>query len=467
MPGAASDIPVGTQFSPNVIDLRDFLLAAEKYAGNREALKKAVGDHPVRLKDPGKERTRRTASLPLEAAVDYGLLEPGSWRLTAKGKELAGLQGLDLYERFAHHILTAKRGLEVVEGTRAWLAEARLNGEPINADRLSAFLRSQGLNVIEHNTAINTMRLWLAKAGLYPEKGAGVWDINEERLVEILGAAPDEIAAIASWSPEHRALARALCRLDPKGPEKTARIREEAEKELGYSLSRASSPILFAPLIEAGYVQVDSGKGQQTGKSATVTLTPRFRKDVLQPFLEHAEEQMGSAVFQLYGWTADRIRSGLQSEDVHEKGQALEAYAIRIMRILGLGFVAWRQRATADAAEVDVVLSGLIGGIPTRWQLQCKNTKGDARLNDVAREVGVALVTKATHILIFSNHGFTRPAIKYARDVMQQTAFTVFLVGGDDFKRVLEEGGTTLLQILRKQGDAILKIHREGVGESE
>ena len=86
------------------------------------------------------------------------------------------------------------------------------------------------------------------------------------------------------------------------------------------------------------------------------------------------------------------------------------------MRLLGLRFVAWRKRAADETAhaEVDVLLAGTLGIVPTRWQVQCKNTpSGRVTLEDIAKEVGIAPVTKATVILIFANCPVTAPARNY------------------------------------------------------
>ncbi|MCY3810002.1 MAG: hypothetical protein OXG58_11375 [Gemmatimonadetes bacterium] len=69
-----SRIPVGTQFSPNLISLSSFVAAAVEHSGDREALLEAVWRPEVRIRRPRKEPTKRLRSLPLESAVQYGLL---------------------------------------------------------------------------------------------------------------------------------------------------------------------------------------------------------------------------------------------------------------------------------------------------------------------------------------------------------------------------------------------------------
>lgn len=151
------------------------------------------------------------------------------------------------------------------------------------------------------------------------------------------------------------------------------------------------------------------------------------------------------------------IYQDLASTDRFRKGQALEAYAIYIMRLLGLRFLAWRKRAReTGGAEVDAVLAGLFGSVPTRWQVQCKNTP-DAALDveDVAREVGIAVMNRATHILIIANAGITRDAWKFAAGINRGTLFTLFLLDRGDFEEIRKSPGT-IGKILRSKAEEIL-----------
>ena len=77
-----SQIPVGTQFSPNLISLPSFVQMAIRNSGNIEALREAVIRPPVRIKAYNNPPTRRMKGLPLEASVQYGLLSENSYVAT-------------------------------------------------------------------------------------------------------------------------------------------------------------------------------------------------------------------------------------------------------------------------------------------------------------------------------------------------------------------------------------------------
>ena len=142
------------------------------------------------------------------------------------------------------------------------------------------------------------------------------------------------------------------------------------------------------------------------------------------------------------------------------RGRALEAYTIHLMRLLGLQFVGWRKRSHETAnAEVDILMTGLLGGLPTRWQLQCKNSKRRLRLDDVAREVGLLPITAATHLMLVGRGGVTHDARTFASKIMARSATTIFLLGKDEFERT-RQMPTAIAGILRKQSEDILAFRK-------
>ncbi len=93
-----SDIPVGTQFSPDLTNLEEFIKAITAYGGDRLAMQKAIWVPPVHRKRNGIPDSRRNANLPLEAAVQYGLLEKGTYAVTSLSRQLSTLSGQQLYD---------------------------------------------------------------------------------------------------------------------------------------------------------------------------------------------------------------------------------------------------------------------------------------------------------------------------------------------------------------------------------
>ncbi len=181
--------------------------------------------------------------------------------------------------------------------------------------------------------------------------------------------------------------------------------------------------------------------------------------------LMSAVKQLDSALTAYYKRSSQDIHRDLAASDPQIKGEALEAFAIHIMRLMGMRFVAWRKRARDETgrAEVDVVMTGLIGGLHSRWQVQCKNKpSGRVTLEDVAKEVGLTPITKATHIMVVANSPITADARTFAVETMRNSALTIFLLDAVDFEKI-RLNPAALPQVLRFQLVAVRDLKRAGL----
>lgn len=458
-----SAIPVGTQFAPSLIHLPSFLRAAVDHSGDPDALRTAVWKAPVRPAVVQKPPTRRRASLPLEAAVQYGLLEPGSYRATDLAEALAPLDEPAVYEAFARHVLLRLGGLRVVEAAQ----QMALDGLQVTGDSLAAYLTDQGFPVTVHNTAINSLRMWLAKAGVFPagRKGGTLWRVNADAKARLVGMPDATIAALVGLSDDQRAFVEALCRINPASWHPAAQVRDLAEAALGRRVDRGNLPKTFLePLTRAGLIEFETG-GTAGGKTSRLRVTQRFNGEVLSEFVTRTVKDLDAALTAYYLRAPADIYAGLASDDKNTKGEALEAFAIYIMRLLGLQFVAWRKRAREETgrAEVDVLMAGLIGGIATRWQVQCKNKpSGSVCLEDVAKEVGLTPITKATHVLVLANCRATADATTYVDEVMRHSPLTILILDKDDFEAIFKAPGA-IATIIRDKSAAAARVVRHGM----
>ena len=448
-----SRIPVGTQFSPALVSLPNFLSAVIEHSGDKELLQEAVWDPKVRIRPPQKDPTPRQRSLPLEGAVQYGLLTPGEYVATPLAKELASLPPADLYDRFAQHILLRCGGLRVLEG----IEQMRVDGLNVTGDSLAKFLTSQGFRITVHNTAINTLRMWLAKAGIFPEGRAQAWVINRGAKQRLLRLDDEQVAVLAGLTPAQVAFVEGLCALEPDGWIPATEIRDWAEACRGVTIGRGSLPKeVLNVLSNAGLIEYET-KGTGGGKPSLLRTTDRFDKEVLAPFVRNAVRDLDATLSAYYRKKPEDIFRELESSDRDTKGKALEAFAIFVMRMLGLRFVGWRKRATA---EIDALLEGVLGPVATRWQIQCKNTPSSSvRLEDIAKEVGLLPITGATHLLFVANARFSKDALSYAEEVSRKTAVGIYLLDKSDFD-ALREAPTRIARLLRDQAEGMLDAGR-------
>ena len=451
-----SQIPVGTQFSPNLIDLSAYAKMVVKHRGNVEKLREAVVVPPVRIKPYDSTPTKRMKGLPLEAGVQYGLLSE-NYSATELAKRLANLKEPEIYEEFARHILLNLNGLRIVEATQ----EMAFDHRTITGDTLAQYLTDQGFRVTVHNTAINTLRMWLAKAGLFTEGGKdrSAWTTNTAVKRKLLGISDEVIAALAGFNTEQKAFARALSRLEPQGWIPASDVRDLAEVTFGVRFGRTSLPNeVLNPLSQAGLIEYRTG-GTKSGKVSRLRITDKFCTDVIKPFLETTLTGLNATLTAYYRNRPEDFFEELYSKNVYLKGRALEAFTVYVMRLLGLRFLGWRRRAKETGySEVDVLLGGLSGGMPTTWQVQCKNTPGTAvRLEDVAKEVGLLPLTHATHILLVANAPFTVDARKFADQTMLNSSATLFLIDRNDFE-ILKANPAHIGRIILAQAERIRDI---------
>ena len=463
MAGRASAIPVGSQFTPDLINLRPFLQVLIKHSGNKEALVNAVWEPEVRKRAKEGMLTPRTASLPIEAAAQYGLLEPKTYVVTNLTRRLVNTPtDTNLYDDFARHILLSLGGLRVVEAAQ----QMHQDGLRITGDKLAMNLSDQGFRVSIHNTAINSLRMWLAQAGLFPKgRGQRAWMVDAGVKQRLMAMSDQTIAQIAWLSEDQRAYLEALCRVAPTSWHRAAPIRDLADTILGRRLDRSNLPKRYLnPLVEAGLIEYTTG-GTAGGKTSLLRTTSHFDKTILQSFVQETISRLDPSLTAYYLRAPEDIYKDLASSNKHVKGEALEAFAIRVMRLLGLRFVAWRKRAADETgrAEVDVLMAGVVGGVPTRWQIQCKNKpSGRVALEDIAKEVGITLITKATHVMILANSLVTTDARDFAEEIMRHTSLTVMILDRDDFDRI-RETPASVGAILQRKADLVQQIPRYGV----
>ena len=432
-----SRIPVGTRFSSSLIDLGAIVDAIISAWGDRDTLTRSINSAPV-WKGPSPNSSRRTRSLPLEAAVQYGLVQGDGCLPTDLTRTLSTLPPGDQIREFARHILLSCGGLRVVQGIREMLAD----GISITGDSLARHLSAQGFFIAEHNTAINTLRMWLAEAGVFARSGRGpaAWHPNETAIDSLIGFGIDAIARLSDLNDLQKAYALALARHNPSLDQwvPAATVRDAAEAISGINTPRGSLPLaILQPLQEEGLIEFRTG-GTQSGKPSELRITKQFEAHVLRPFFEVTCKSLNPVVSDYFRRRPADIRTALDSDNRNVAGAGLEAFAIQVMRTLGLSFDSWRSRAVETGfGEVDVLLSGVIGCVPTRWQLQCKNTHDTVSHEVIAREIGLLGHTRATHILIITRGSYSQHAIAFAHKCVHTTV-PVFLIDGPRFTRILE-----------------------------
>ena len=447
-----SDIPVGTQFTPDLIDLQAFVKMIIERSGDADAIVDAVVSPPVRLKPYATPPTPRQSKLPVEAAIQYGLLDK-SRNPTGLAFELVDLNHADMYAAFARHILLKLNGLRLVEIAQQMAFE----GLVVTGDLLAEYATRQGLRIVVHNTAINSLRMWLAKAGVFE----GKWTVNSEMKQKLLRLSDNQIAGISSLSHEQRAFLGALCRTGPVFNQKASSIRDMAESESGLTLRRDNLVKNFlAPLQSLGLVEYET-KGTSGGKSSTFSTTNQFEAEAVSAFLDHAVASLDPTITEYFRQRPADILANLQTDDTVVRGEALEAFSVMILRLMGLRFIGWQKRAadSVDQSKTEVLIGGLVGGLPTRWLLECWNSPDLALdISDIEESVERFTQSSLSHLLLFSTGGFAPKAKSFVEETIKTNLSTVFLFDNSHFDR-LGQDPASFPALLRKQGEQIMQSH--------
>jgi hypothetical protein len=158
----------------------------------------------------------------------------------------------------------------------------------------------------------------------------------------------------------------------------------------------------------------------------------------------------------------EEILAGLESDNKHTKGLALEALAFYLGRLIGLQFVQWRLRSKeTGGAEIDVIMEGA-NLIFSRWQIQCKNS-AQATLEDIAKEIGLAQIIKTNVIVIVTTGKIGGKARSFAERIMRETNYQVILIHKSHLQRIKNDP-TEIADILRSQSEVAMTLKRNQIG---
>lgn len=423
-----SDLPFGSEFSPAQIDLPVLLELAHTHGKYWNAFEVAVRDRYFaahNTSEYNKDKLANNAKLSMRA---YGLISEKDTTLTEVGQTLFSLQDDPdvLYEAFGRHILQHCQGMNFVQ----CLLDMQSAGEDINLTRLRHWLDERGITVPRGGKHMSTLRLWLEKAGVF----VSGYRVDQARLNEMLGLNMEEFEALAAFSPEQRAYVKALANIDGGGPHLSNDIEQLARATYGVAFNEKNLPkqVLY-PLQKAGYIDLERGtkKAGRGAKPFLVTTTEKLQTDIITPLIEQLEQQTQADIRPLLRKPLSEIRNELDNNDRHIRGLALEALAFKLMRLIGLAYVATRLRGTATGgAEVDLVFESA-RLVFSRWQIQCKNTARVA-LDDVAKEVGLTHFLKSNAIVIISTGEIGGEARRYANKVMADLNICIIMIDGND-----------------------------------
>jgi len=427
-----SDLPFGSEFSPNQTDLIRVLELAREHSGDWRALEDAIRREYFDSHPTSEYNRRKLANNCKLGMIAYGVLHRDG-TLTDVGKQLLSLKETPdkMYELFAQHILLNLKGLIVIQTVQ----DMQARGERVDLRKLREWLAERGIFFPRGGKHPSIMRLWLEKAGVVTSDN---WQIDINRLNEVIGVSVDTIDELSMFTKEQKAFLKTLANIGGTGPYWSNEVEKLATTLYGVKFDEKNLPkTVLYPLEKAGYITLERGT-KVTGRGAKpfqIRLTEKMRAELVAPIIEALESQTHSDLRPMLRKSLTEILGELSSADRHIKGLALEALAFYLMRLIDLKYVATRLRGqVTGGAEVDLIFEGA-RLIFSRWQIQCKNTQ-TISLDDVAKEIGLTFQLKSNVVMIVSTGNIGAEARKYAQQVMSMTNLNIVLFDSNDLQKI-------------------------------
>lgn len=454
--GAPRQLPFSKQFTPAQIpSLGAFLKAVSVAAGSRDE----VQDEAFRLLHPNADQQRdpqkRTMAYnALRAAYYYGLVSKELDGLTAFGKAVLDLpDDGDRAIAMARHILRNLNGVELVQGIAA-VAQA---GQRPNKMSLASHFANHGLASNADGTDINAVGGWLGAAGVYGT--TGWYQLQEARFIELAGLDVATAQIVAALSAESQAILEQLA-LAPQYTSTTGEAVKLLKPRTDLQIDVPGfKKTHLNPLANSGLITIEKATPGRGGAATRFTGTDLFRQRVVQSLLEqirgHGFTVSGPDLQVPFTELVDRLRDLTLSRD--ERGRALELFALRLLRRLGLTDIRLRVRPAA-AEEIDATAEGF-APVHARWQIQCKNSRA-LDVDHAAKEVGVAVRNRSTIILLLTTGVFTRPANNYVDEVVRSTPYTIVRFDGADVDD-LSGDETRIVDLLRREAEKAQRLRTE------
>ena len=425
-----TNLPFGSEFSPSQTELPVLLDICYQNSGNKHEIETSILERYFTSHGGGnldnKKKLAMNCRLGLKA---YGIIDEES-RITTLGNGLYLIKNDEtkLYAAFAKHILLNLNGMSFVQCIR----DMTLALEDINLTTLRTACAERGLYYPSGGKHPSIMRLWLEKAGVFVGKR---WQVNNDKIKEILGV-EDGMDSLRHLTTLQRNFLQALIHTGKNDPQPANQIVKLAEALYGLKFPEKSLPkeVLNA-LVQSGYITAEKTTTGRGAKPFLVAPTEKARKEIIVPLLEQLKGQADPKLIELHCKSIVEILESLNSDNRYIAGLALEALAFKLMRILGMDYIATRLRGeSTGGAEVDLIFesSRLVF---SRWQVQCKNT-AHVSLEDVAKEVGLVQLLKSNVIVVVSTGKISEDARKYSNVVMKDTNLCIVMIDGEDIKKI-------------------------------
>ncbi len=283
------------------------------------------------------------------------------------------------------------------------------------------------------------------------------WKIKEKNLENLIGMNDEEVEVLRELNYAQTCFVKALCNTGIDGYQNAAKIKNLAKVSYNVIFPEKNfSSAIIKPLEEKKIIEKKPSSGTHGGNSSEVKLLSTVKAELLALVLEQVEIIAGKEVIKYCQKSLDVLRTEIDSSDKHVKGLALEAFAIKMMKIIDLDFMGTRLKGNkTGGAEVDVLFDTTRLNY-SRWQVQCKNTD-KVSVEHVAKEVGLSHVLKTNVIVILTTGKATSAAKEYAATIMREMNLCIIFIESDDINEILSSP-PNIVDVLNRESQKAKQI---------
>ncbi|MCA1197846.1 restriction endonuclease [Sphingomonas sp. R647] len=384
--------------------------------------------------------------------------------LTEAGKAiLAAPDSVEAARRLARHVVDTRNGMAIIDAVRS----LNLRGDRLSKDSLKRELEVIGIEGLSNATTDHTTLLnWMIEAGLFSREGLSNPQPNEEVMKTALGISASERSSFAELPLGQQIFLQVLRRVAEANGGAEIPAKQIIDECLRDHRARFDEDQIRAkvikPLADAGWLEVpvSGASGGRGGKSGPIVPSAKLMSIPIESVLPDFDQIVPADLRAKIDLPRAEVRRLLESKQTYDRGLGLELLALKMILDIGLEPRAFRLRSRDTAyAEVDLTAEGK-NLLFSRWNFQCKCVSGKVSLGDVAKEVGLAIYSKAHVVAVVTTSDFSSEAISYAREVSNATHLQFLLINGAVVRSYLDKGAAVLLDHVAANAASVMAQKR-------
>lgn len=381
-------------------------------------------------------------------------------KLSAAGNAvLAAGSAKEAAQAFCVHLIKEKGAGVLIQA----LLQLEKRGEKVKKNSLKKALEELGVKGLSTGTTDHTtLKNWMVEAGFVSTDGI----VNDTAIKNATGESVVDSDELSLLPLPQQVFLHLLRRehISGTGPFKTSALLSKALEHHSDLFNETQfAKQVRDPLKKAGWIEVsDLPGGPQGGKSGRVVGTAKLTSLPIERFIPDFDAAVPPELRVRLGISLVAIKEDLMGVDKFKGGLALELLALRMVLDLGLDPRHFRLRSAQSAhAEVDLIAEGA-HLMFSRWAVQCKRylNATKVQLSDVAKEVGIAVYSKAQVVMVVTTSSFTSDALAYADEVTASMPLQFVLVPGTVVEQYLTHGSTALLDFVRRNAREVMRKKR-------